>query len=205
MPGSTADRDVLAFVSWRDVDAETGNRNAEIYEVFLADGATKRLTDNPWPDLDPAWDASGRLLWAAYDPGAPFETYDPYRPGDYHLYWMAADGPERLTGSDADDRRPVPAPLQGFPLEGLAAHLPPEPPPLPAEPTLVPGELAQVVQVPSIMASFSQEPVRVSELVSPSLLAWQEDILEASGWDLLHMTLGAWRSISQLRNKEMYA
>mgnify|MGYP001829010476 FL=1 len=76
--------------------------------------------------------------------------------------------------------------------------------PIPEGPTLAPGELAEVVQVPSIMASFSQEPVRVSELVSPSLTAWQADILEASGRDLLTMTLGAWRAISQLRKKEMY-
>ncbi len=34
----------------------------------LADGSTERLTDNPWPDQDPAWDVEGRLVWAAYEP-----------------------------------------------------------------------------------------------------------------------------------------
>ena len=205
MPDTTSDVGTLAFVSWRDVDAESGNRNAEIYEISVGDGTTGRLTDNPWPDLDPAWDAQGRLIWTAYDPGAAFETYDPYRPGDYHLYQMMVDGPERLTGSDSDERRPAAAPLQRGVPEGLDAHLPPEPSTQQVGSTLAPGELAQVVQVPSVMASFSEEPVRVSDLVSPSLVAWQEDVLEASGWDLLHMTLGAWRSISQLRKKEMYA
>jgi TolB protein len=58
--------------------------------------------------------------------------------------------------------------------------------------------------VPSILASFSEQPVRVSELVAPSLAAWQKDSIEASGWDLLAMTLGAWRSIDQVRKREMY-
>ena len=65
----------------------------------------ERLTHNPWPDLDPAWDASGRLVWAADEPGAEFETYDPFRPGDLHLYRAGTAGPagtadaERLTDS----------------------------------------------------------------------------------------------------------
>jgi hypothetical protein len=61
-----------------------------------------------------------------------------------------------------------------------------------------------VVEVPGILASFSEQPILVSELVMPSLLAWQQDVLEASGWDFLHMTLGSWRSIDQVRKREMY-
>jgi TolB protein len=203
-PAWTPDGTGLAFVSWRDVDAETGNRNAEIYRVSLVGGAAKRLTDNPWPDLDPAWDSEERLVWSAYDPGEPFETYDPYRPGDFHLYRSGADGAEQLTASEWDDRHPAPAPARVIPLEGLAEHLPPKPIAPTPVPTLAPGTLAEVVEVPSILASSGEQPILVNELVTPSLLALQQDILDASGWDLLHMTLGSWRSIDQVRKKEMY-
>ena len=203
-PTWTADGTALAFTSWRDVDTQTGNRNAEIYRIALADSAAQRLTDNPWPDLDPAWDAEGRLVWAAYDPGEPFETYDPYRPGDYHLYRSGAGGTERLTESDWDDRRPAPAPGQVPSLQGLIAQLPPDLPTPTPRPMLAPGALAQVVEVPGILASYAERPIRVSELVAPSLLAWQADLLAASGWDFMHGTLGAWRPIDSLRKKEMY-
>jgi TolB protein len=204
-PAWSADGSTLAFVSWRDVDRTTDNRNAEIYALTLSDGTAQRLTDNPWPDLDPAWDAEGRLVWAAYDPGPAFETYDPYRPGDYHLYRVASTGdPERLTETNWDDRRPAPAPPQVAALGDLAAILPPEPPLSTPEPTLPADTLAQVVQVPGILASVSEEPILVNELVAPSLLAWQQDILAASGWDLLHMTLGSWRGIEQVRAKPLY-
>jgi TolB protein len=204
-PAWAPDGASVALTSWRDVDAQTGNRNAEIYQVALADGSAERLTDNPWPDLDPAWDAEGRLVWAAYDPGEPFETYDPYRPGDYHLYRAGSGGPARLTGTNWDDRHPAPAPPQVASLGGLAERLPPEPPPPTPMPTLPPGTLAQVVEVPSILASYSERPIQVNELVAPSLEAWQEEILEASGWDFMHTTLGSWRSIDRVRKKEMYA
>ena len=144
-PAWSPDGSALTFVSWRDVDAKTGNRNAEIYQLDPGRRRhAERLTDNPWPDLDPAYDAEGRLVWAAYDPGEPFETYDPYRPGDYHLYRMGEDGPERLTDGDWDDRRPAPAPAQAVSLAQLAELLPPEPP-APCRPTLAPGELAEIV------------------------------------------------------------
>jgi hypothetical protein len=194
----------LAFVSWRDVDVETGNRNAEIYQLILADGSTQRLTENPWPDLDPAWDMGGRLVWAAYDPGPPFETYDPFRPGDLHLYRDSPDGRQRLTDADWDDRRPAPAPLQVAALNRLAELLPPPPAPPTPMPTLASGTLAQIVEVPSILASYADQPIRISQLVIPSLTAWQQDVLEASGWDFLHQTLGSWRSIDRVRKKEMY-
>jgi TolB protein len=51
------------------------------------------------------------------------------------------------------------------------------------------------VEVPSILAAFSEAPVRLNELVVPSLVAWQQDVLESSGWDFLRMTRGAWRPI----------
>jgi hypothetical protein len=203
-PAWVADGSALAFVSWRDIDSKSGNRNAEIYQVSLANGAVERLTDSPWPHLDPAWDAAGRLVWAAYEPGPPFETYDPYRPGDYHVYRLAADGPEPLTAGEGDDRHPAPAPGRVRSVEALAASLPPVPSPSVPAPTLPPGTLAQVVQVPGILASYSGQPVQVNELVVPSLLAWQQDILNASGWDLLNMTLGAWRNVDQVRKKALY-
>jgi TolB protein len=213
-PAWSPDGSALAFVSWRDVDAATGNRNAEIYTLTVdtpeasaeaGAGDAQRITDNPRPDLDPAWDAEGRLVLAAYEPGLPFETYDPYRPGDFCLFRYSETGPDRLTDFDWDDRRPAPAPPQVVSLHSLAERLPPEPATdlMPA-PTPAPGALAQVVEVPSILASFTEQPIRVSELVSPSLVAWQQDVLTASGWDFMHMTLGSWRSIDQVRKKEMY-
>ncbi|MGD9406078.1 MAG: hypothetical protein PVH95_13110, partial [Anaerolineae bacterium] len=199
------DGSALTFVSWRLVDETTGNRNAEIYQIALSDGAIQRLTDNPWPDLDPAWDAEGRLVWVAYDPGPPFETYDPYRPGDFHLHRSAAEGPESLTNTDWDDRRPAPAPTQVDSLAQISQHLPPLPtPPAPtASPTA--GGLVEVVPVPSIQLSFAEQPIQVNELVAPSLVAWQQDLFRASGWDFMSKTLGSWRNIDQVRKREMYA
>jgi TolB protein len=210
-PAWAPDGQGLAFVSWRDEVG--GNRNAEVYWLDLADGSAQRLTDNPWPDLDPAWDAAQRLVWSAYEPGPEFETYDPWRPGDHQLFRAelaeaAGPGPlgqvQRLTGADWDDRRPAPAPAASVPLQGLADRLSPLPPtPAPA-PTLPEGELAEVVEVPGVLASYSKQPVRVNELVAPSLEAWRQDVLAASGWDFLHGTLGAWRNIDSVRKRAMY-
>ena len=203
-PTWTLDGSALAFVSWRDVNTQTGNRNAEIYQVTLADRIPGRLTENPWPDLDPAWDAEGQLVWAAYEPGPTFETYDPYRPGDYHLYRATTEEPQRLTDSNWDDRHPSPAPAHVVPLTHLAELLPPEPKLPTWAPALEPGTLAQVIEVPSILASYSEQPIRVNELIAPSLVAWQQGVLEASGWDFMSRTLGAWRNIDQVRKREMY-
>jgi TolB protein len=212
-PAWTPGGQALAFVSWRDQDPDSGNRNAEIYLLPRNGGAVTRLTDNAWPDLDPGWDAEGCLVWAAYDPGPPFETYDPYRPGSYHLYRQEpGSGPgqqltpveEQQSTLQGDDRRPAPAPAQAIAPAQMEAHLPPLPSPPPPAPTLAPGSLAQVVAVPGILASFTQQPVLASELVVPSLVAWQQDVLQASGWDFLGMTLGSWRNIDQVRKREMY-
>ena len=204
-PAWSPDGAALAFVSWRDVDKDTGNRNAEIYQLSLPSGTVQRQTDNPWPDLDPAWDAEGRLVWTAYDPGPQFETYDPYHPGDYHLHRSGAEEPERLTNTGWDDRRPAPAPPRVDSRALLAQKLPPQlPSPAPTE-SPEPGSLAQVVAVPSILASFSEQPIQVNQLVAPSLVSWQQDLLQASGWDFMNQTLGSWRNIDQVRKREMYA
>jgi TolB protein len=194
----------LAFTSWRDVDTQTGSRNAEIYRVPLSGGTPQRLTENPWPDLDPAWDSEGRLVWVAYDPGPPFETYDPYRPGDYHLYRSGAEGPGRLTNSSWDDRRPAPAPPQVASLDRLAEFLPAEPPAASPTPTPEPRSTAQVVEVPSMLVNGTDQPIQVNEWVAPSLVAWQQEVLQASGWDLLHVTLGSWRNLDQVRRRKLY-
>jgi TolB protein len=204
-PAWSPDGTALAFVSWRDVDPHTGSRNAEIYQLVVSELTTERLTDNSWPDLDPAWDAEGRLIWTAYDPGPPFETYDPYQPGDYHIYRSGTAEPERLSDTNWDDRQPAPAPLQVPHLAGLAERLPPAPHTPTPIPSLEPGALAQVVEVPSILVGYTGQPVQVNELLTPSMVDWQQDVLEASGWDFLHETLGTWRNIDQVRKKEMYA
>jgi dipeptidyl aminopeptidase/acylaminoacyl peptidase len=201
-PAWSPDGTALAFVSWRDVNIKTGSRNAEIYRISLSNDSAERLTNNLWPDLDPAWDVEGHLVWAAYDPGPPFETYDPYRPGDYHLYRSGVNGQQRLTDTDWDDRHPAPAPQQVSSLDGLGSQLPPEPsPPTPVS-NLPPGVQAQIIEVPSILVGYSGQPVQVNELVAPSLVAWQQEVLQASGWDLLRETLGTWRNIDQVRTKQ---
>jgi hypothetical protein len=58
--------------------------------------------------------------------------------------------------------------------------------------------------VPSILVSYTSQPVLVNELVAPSLVAWQRDVREASGWDFLQKTLGTWRNIDQVRSRKMY-
>ena len=204
-PAWKPDGTAIAFVSWRDVNPNTGNRNAEIYELSLAGGTIRRLTDNAWPDLDPAWDAEGRLVWSSYEPGPEFETYDPYRPGDYHLHRAGIQEPQPLTDTNWDDRHPAPAPPQVDSLARLGQVLPPQLPAPTPQPTPAPGTLAQVVAVPGILLSFADQPVQVNELVAPSLVSWQQDLLQASGWDFLGKTLGSWRSIDQVRKREMYA
>lgn len=229
-PSWAPDGSALAFVSWRDADPVTGNRNAEIYLLPMSGAgspeqagsvAAVRLTNNPWPDLDPAWDEQGSLVWAAYDPGPPSEAYDPYRQGYLGLCrsrearaadW-AGDAPGRLQPAvlsapdrAAGDRRPAPAPLLVPAWESLwpaAADLAAAPTSTPL-PALIPGALAQVIAVPSVLASFSGEPVIVNELVAPSLVAWQRDVLTASGWDLLGQTLGTWRPLDSVRKKALY-
>lgn len=203
-PAWAPDGATLAFISWRDTDDLTGNRNAEIYRMNLATGQPERITDNPWPDLDPAWDSQERLLWVAYDPGPAFETYDPYRPGNYHLYQFGSNGPQPLTLGDSDDRHPAPAPAMPVSLQELADQLPPEPPSPTPTSCLEPGTLARVTEVPSVLVGYSGQPVQVNQLVAPSLAAWQQDVLRASGWDFLRSTLGSWRNIDQVRKKELY-
>lgn len=205
-PAWSPDGSSLAFTRW-EVDPKSGNRNAEIFRLVLADGSAQRLTQNPWPDVDPAWDRGGHLVWAAYDPGVPFETYDPYRPGAYHLVRTTPslraaapqEDPLRLTQGRADDRRPACAPAHVPNLDRLGEVLAPLPPAPTPEPKLAPGTLAQVVEVSSILASPGGPPILVNELVVPSLVAWQQDVLAASGWDLLHVTHGSWRTIDQFK------
>jgi len=199
-PAWSPDGGEIAFVSWRDEDSKTGNRNAEIYTLPAGGGTARRAMDNLWPDQDPAWDAEGRLVWAAYDPGLEFETYDPYRPGAFHLYRSSPAGPARLTETSWDDRRPAPAPAHVLSLQALLAVLPATtaiPPTVPAL-TAAAGEY-RPVEVPSILTMGY--PILVNELVVPSLLGWQQAVLEASGYDLLANTLGSWRPIESVGDK----
>lgn len=202
-PAWGPDSRTIAFVSWRDV-SQGGNRNAEIYQVSADGSQLRRVTDNLWPDGDPAFDPTGQLVWAAYDPGPRFETYDPYRPGDYHLYRLKDGTAERLTGTAWDDRRPAPAPAEGLDLARLGGGLPSLPAAATPEPALAAGTLASVVEVPGVLAGKEGPPVLVNELVVPSLAAWRQEVLERSGRDFLHETLGSWRPIDSVRKRAMY-
>jgi TolB protein len=67
------------------------------------------------------------------------------------------------------------------------------------------GGMAAVVEVSGILAGKGGPSILVNERVMPSLLAWQQDVLDASGWGFLHETLGSWRNIDSVRKKAMYA
>jgi Tol biopolymer transport system component len=80
----------------------TSNRsgNLDLWELTLASGSLRRLTDHPTEDIDPYVMRDGRLLWSSKRTGA-FEI------------WMAEpDGssPRQVTRDDGDDENPVATP-----------------------------------------------------------------------------------------------
>jgi TolB protein len=211
-PAWSHDGSWLAFVSWRDVDAQTGNRNAEVYRLAVmpgrsqpAGGTAERLTDNPWPDLDPALDAEGRLVWAAYEPGEAFETYDPYRPGAFRVWRFdpetgqrepispAAEGP--IADALPDDRRPASS-LAGQDVSALAVEpLPPVPPTPQAAPTITSGTLNAFVPVAGVVTTYDGQEILLNDRVVGSFAAWAEAVRQATGYDYMYLTLGSWRPI----------
>jgi len=83
----------IAFQSFRESD------NWEIYHVYGPDRSTRRLTNHPAEDVEPALSRGGDLIAFASD-----------RDGeDLEIYVMNADGSNvrRLSNNNADDARPV--------------------------------------------------------------------------------------------------
>jgi TolB protein len=83
-------RGSIAFVSDRD-----GNR--DIYLMDVDRRVTRRLTDHPEPDLNPAWSPDGKQI-----------AFYSHRDGVWNLYVMLANGTHvrRITSHAARDRSP---------------------------------------------------------------------------------------------------
>ena len=91
------DGQAIVFSGLREEDADYIWRESEIYEVSVADGAIKQLTERRGPDASPAISPNGRLI--AYT-GHDF-TDDTYI--DSKLYVMNRDGSNpRLLAADLD-------------------------------------------------------------------------------------------------------
>jgi len=93
----TPDGQAIVFSGLREEDADYIWRESEIYEVSVADGAIKQLTQRRGPDNSPAISPNGRLIaYTGYD-----FTDDTYI--DSKLYVMNRDGSNpRLLAADLD-------------------------------------------------------------------------------------------------------
>ena len=103
-PRWTPDGKFLIFSANRHSDWEHDPRNSEIYEVSLADGTIKALTDRQGPDGSPAISPDGRrIAYLGYD-----DVYHFYQVT--RLYVMNRDGsnPKLISGDfDRDVQLPV--------------------------------------------------------------------------------------------------
>ena len=84
-PALSPDGSKVAFVSYRDGDAE-------IYVMTISDKSVVKITDNTAKDLDPAWSPDGANLVFASD-----------RDGDFDIYTVKADGSGLANISDSGD------------------------------------------------------------------------------------------------------
>ncbi len=90
-PAFSKDGEKLAFVSFRD-------GNAEIYAMNSDGSDQQNLTNNPAMDIDPNWSPdSGKIVFASDGSG------------NFDLYVMDADGSnvERLTQTEEDEMQPA--------------------------------------------------------------------------------------------------
>ncbi len=160
----------LAFISERD-------GTPELYRQPLAGGAAVRLTVDELPEERPTWSADGFLLFARYDPGPPFEAYDPYRLGAYHLYRLSpASGlPQHLLPA-VRARHPAVSPLAhlgGLATSGAKVLARPSPP------AVVPSlEFTRLEEV------NAPDP-RLVQGVDQAFRAWRAAVLAQSGYDYL--------------------
>ena len=104
-PTWSPDGVMLTFLSERDAAAE-------LYRQPLDGGPAVRLTVNGLPKERPTGWPDGSLLFARYDPGPPFEAFDPHHPGEHHLYRLSSTGqqPQPLFPA-VKVRHPAAAPL----------------------------------------------------------------------------------------------
>jgi dipeptidyl aminopeptidase/acylaminoacyl peptidase len=103
-PAFTPDGRAVLFSSNRRPDSEYEPNESEIYELSLAEGALRALTDRRGPDFAPAVSPDGRqVAYLGFD-----DRYQGYQVT--HLYVMNRDGssPRRLAGDlDRDASDPV--------------------------------------------------------------------------------------------------
>lgn len=169
-PVWTSDSSALVFLSER-------NSSVELYRQPVNGGLAVRLTGDGLPKERPGVASDGSLLFARYDPGPPFEAYDPYRPGGYHLYRLP---PGQTT----------PQPL----AESLHVR----------RPAIAPGADFEAAQTLSTDGKIQARPVddstalelrRMDDVQAPdprmvagvddAFRAWRADVLARSGHDYL--------------------
>jgi TolB protein len=163
-PAWTPEGSALILVSERD-------GTPELYRQPLDAGPALRLTENAVPEERPSLWSNGALLYARYDPGPPFETDDPYYPGNYHLYRLTEDSvyPARA-------RRPAAAPTA---VPSLAV--------IPA--LAETGELPQTAPSNPVklnsLEGIEGPDLRLVSGVDQAYFAWREAVRSASGHDFL--------------------
>jgi eukaryotic-like serine/threonine-protein kinase len=80
--------------------SSTRSGNLDLWEIDLADGAMRRLTDHPADDWDPAFTRDGKLLWSSN------------RSGAFELWTAEPDGsqPRQVTHEQGDAENPTATP-----------------------------------------------------------------------------------------------
>jgi dipeptidyl aminopeptidase/acylaminoacyl peptidase len=97
-PAWSPDGKSILLAANRHADAEHDPLNSEIYELTVADGAIKALTDRPGPDENPVLSPDGsRIAYLGFD-----DKHVGYQAS--HLYVMNRDGTSRQVLAEKFDR-----------------------------------------------------------------------------------------------------